>query len=230
MKIKLSENYWIEDETHGYSIVTMVPVSEKKGRGSSPPKLDEDGNVVMKEQKAFYGTVYQALQGYLQIAASENTESLEGLAARIKSVMIDIHEAATEIKDHFCIEVRHTGGAPTRQDILFPKVVKFLTGPAVGASSRAICKAAIYGVKDNQDYFHPSDLSDFARCVICLKEIGIGIDVMAGASRQWDSLISNWDILLESLIDEAGPDWLDSCAETPKSYALMREIVNASVQ
>lgn len=105
MKIELGYGYSLQDETHGFSIAKMVPVKSEKGLVKAPPKLDENGEPVMKERKGYYGTVYQALQGYID-AVSGEADSIDGIRKNVASALIEIGAAKETIRKHFRVEVR----------------------------------------------------------------------------------------------------------------------------
>lgn len=91
----INKSFWIERSGHGFVLVEMVP------------SKDKDGNDKLKERLRFYGTVYQALHGFL-IAEVDNAKSIEEVSSKVNDVMNEIKAAKEEIKAAFRIEVRTT--------------------------------------------------------------------------------------------------------------------------
>lgn len=81
-----------------------------------------------------------------------------------------------------------------------------------GISSKAM--AAAFLDRETEDRYgfgnHPSDPSDFNRCLLLLKtapEAKNHMDKVAALSDVWKSLVDNWDKLEKCFIDEVGLDW-----------------------
>lgn len=66
----------------------------------------------------------------------------------------------------------------------------------IGLSAAAIVDRYING-KNSKHTSYPSDGSDFGRCYHLIQETGIDIKIMKGVSDQWDSIVFNWEELVE---------------------------------
>lgn len=92
--MKICENYEVVKVGQSVDIVKTVGVNKK-------------GDPVIK--RAHYGTVYQALQGVINLRLSdrlENDPEIIGLKEEIKSILRDIENAREQLKEEFCTEVR----------------------------------------------------------------------------------------------------------------------------
>lgn len=98
----------------------------------------------------------------------------------------------------------------------------FATG-RVGASSRAMA-CAVIGLK--HDRSHPSDPSDFNRCLLLLEavpEIRMHMAKIANISDTWAKLVARWDEVEQCFLGEAGRDWCKGNS-APLTYNLMKQI------
>ena len=98
-----------------------------------------------------------------------------------------------------------------------------------GISSKAMASALVDIIPTNQwAKFgnHPSDPSDFNRCLKLLNAVPEArnhMDKVAKLSDVWARLVDRWDELEKCFLDEVGYDWCKA-KEAPKTYALMKEI------
>ena len=98
-QVRINKSFWIERSGHGFVLVEMVPSKDSKG------------NDKLKEKLRFYGTVYQALQGFLK-AQVDDTHGHDfwmfqrNLKKRVENSLKDIKAAEEDIKATFCIELK----------------------------------------------------------------------------------------------------------------------------
>jgi hypothetical protein len=96
--MKLNEKYSIEKDGAGFALVEKTVINTKvDGKFTGETR---DG-----KNKRFYGTVYQALQGFLSITVN-SSESLDGIRDNVLLTIDLIDMAKDKIKREFCIEVR----------------------------------------------------------------------------------------------------------------------------
>lgn len=104
------------------------------------------------------------------------------------------------------------------------KILEWFIHGDTGISSK--CMAAVAcGIKPERTWT-PSDPSDFNRClmlVVCVPEVKDHFDAIANSSKQWESIIKNWDLLEKTFVDEVGLNWCKGDRAT-KTYALMKEL------
>ena len=96
----------------------------------------------------------------------------------------------------------------------------FATGNT-GLSSTFMC-STLCGIA-NARYAHPHDPSDLNRCFQMLKavpELKDRISRMKDASKEWETLIKNWDALESSFINEAGENWSKGRSATITYHAM----------
>jgi len=96
-----------------------------------------------------------------------------------------------------------------------------------GASSEAIF-TKLTGMPFNNS--HPSDPSDFRRCMLLLKqvpELKSHLNEMAKVSPAWDALVEHWDEIA-SLLKKEVPDWAERYASgrASETYKLMLKIID----
>lgn len=73
----------------------------------------------------------------------------------------------------------------------------------------------------------PSDPADFNRCLnllIAAPELRKELHKMSKVSKQWKSLIDNFDAVEKSFIDEVGVDWQERGKSASNTYKLMKDI------
>lgn len=98
-----------------------------------------------------------------------------------------------------------------------------------GSSSNAIV-AHLRGVQvggyDRQA--HPHNPDDLHRCLMLLEdvpELAADFYRMASLSETWARLVKHWEAIKASFLAEAGADWRKSRWSAPKTYALMRTVI-----
>lgn len=108
------------------------------------------------------------------------------------------------------------------------KVLHWLAYGSVGVSSKSMALAAAGMPKcENWGADIPHDPDDFNRCLLLLDaipEIRNHFDKIALLSKSWHKIISNWDEIEKSFIDEAGFNWSKSHS-APETYRLMKQVI-----
>ena len=111
------------------------------------------------------------------------------------------------------------------------EIIEWLcNGKNKGISSEAM--AAAFLDKTPEDRFgfgnHPSDPSDFNRCLLLLKiapEAKNHMDKIAALSDTWKKLVDNWDDLEKCFLDEVGLDWEKGAGlRATKTYEMMKSL------
>ena len=104
------------------------------------------------------------------------------------------------------------------------KILEWFANGETGISSKAMARA-IAGLKRDTTWSawgdHPSDPSDFNRCVKFLKAVPEArqhLNKVATLSKVWETLVQHWDEL-EKLLEEELPN--NRC---PKLYDRMKEL------
>lgn len=85
---------------------------------------------------------------------------------------------------------------------------------------------------DDWGYNHPHDPADLGRCRKLLEfcpELADHLPRVAAAGPEWAALIPRWDELC-ALMDEESPEWREGRGAAPKTYALMKEIIDGAQQ
>ena len=95
--MKLTENYSIEKEAHGFSLVEKTQVEVTKDG-------EKTGQIKDGFKKRYYGTVYQALQGFVSACVDESIHVNE-IRINIEWSILAIDNLKDKIKEEFCIEV-----------------------------------------------------------------------------------------------------------------------------
>ncbi len=104
--------------------------------------------------------------------------------------------------------------------------LKWLASGRVGISSKAMVCKALGLPLDRWGGNHPHDPDDFNRCLMMLvvvPEVRGSFHEIATISLEWKALISRWDEVEQTFINEVGLDWCNSHS-APKTYALMKQI------
>lgn len=100
--MKLNDKYSIEKDGQGFTLIEKTIVNTRKdGKLTGETR---DG-----QSKRFYGTVYQALQGFLSVTVDDSIQKdidLEDLRMDVYTSLKYIDESNEWIKENFCIEVR----------------------------------------------------------------------------------------------------------------------------
>ena len=96
--MKLTNIYSIEEESHGFSLVEVTDIGVTKDGKKT-------GEIKHGAKKRYYGTVYQALQGFVDVCVDESLHVSE-VMTNVEWALMAIHELKDKIKEEFCIEVR----------------------------------------------------------------------------------------------------------------------------
>ena len=106
------------------------------------------------------------------------------------------------------------------------KIVAWMADGDTGLSSETIAlwisqrkKLSRWGA------FTPSDPADLGRCLRLLRavpELRERLHEMAECSEQWAHMLTYWDEIEQSMIDEVGIDW-EKARSAPKTYEIMHE-------
>ncbi len=109
------------------------------------------------------------------------------------------------------------------------KILEWLASDRTGVSSKAMAFAAV-GIVNKRSFGNstPSDPSDFNRCLMLVDqvpEIKHQFDEIAKLSDKWALLISKWEIIEKSFLDEVGFNWCKG-DRAPKTYKLMHTILD----
>lgn len=113
---------------------------------------------------------------------------------------------------------------------VYEKILHWGLSGKVGVSSQTIVATILKApMSEDFDMGYPYDPSDFNRCEKLLQavpELRSHMDKVASLNPIWKELIDRWDEIAKSLESEVGPDWSKNAkAKAPKTYALMKEIV-----
>jgi hypothetical protein len=108
------------------------------------------------------------------------------------------------------------------------RITQFLLSDNAGASAKAICRQAI-SIDCVPDQItgkpaHPHDPGDLKRCLICLDETGIDINIMKGASKEWSRLVTFWDQIRAVYEEESACD-----TGTGKTCGFMHCVIRGEV-
>lgn len=97
--MKLNDKYSIEADGDGFALVGKTRVEIRKDR-----KLT--GKFKDGTNKRFYGSVYQALYGFLKLTVDNCIESNTDIMEEVGKALFVIDQANKIIKTEFCIEVK----------------------------------------------------------------------------------------------------------------------------
>jgi hypothetical protein len=106
------------------------------------------------------------------------------------------------------------------------KILKWFGNGEVGSSSTAMA-LAVAGI-DSEEKSHPHDPGDFNRCLLFLQSVPEArnhLNKVSQLSPYWGAVISNFDKIEKSFIEEVGLDWVRGNS-APKTYQLMRSILD----
>ncbi|MFL0980268.1 hypothetical protein [Vibrio parahaemolyticus] len=109
------------------------------------------------------------------------------------------------------------------------KILTWLAQERTGLSSECMAFTAA-GIECRRYGSYPHDPSDFNRCLVLIHnvpEIRTHFSDIAKLNIQWKALISRWDELEETFIEEVGFNW-SKADSAPKTYALMKEILKGA--
>lgn len=79
---------------------------------------------------------------------------------------------------------------------------------------------------------HPYDPADLKRCRLLLEqcpELQDKFENMATVSETWKLLVKDWDSLCTTM-DEECPEWRNGKGVAPKTYAMMKSILNRAIE
>ncbi len=94
--MKLNERFSIEREKYGVILVETVSGKDNKGNDKE------------KKKNRYYGTLYQALIGFLNNNI-DNSEDIDDITVKVKKTLDIIMEEEYTIKEKFCTEVHVSG-------------------------------------------------------------------------------------------------------------------------
>lgn len=110
------------------------------------------------------------------------------------------------------------------------QVIHWLAHGEVGFSSKAMAMWLAFDTVPREPHCHPHDPSDFDRCLKLLDAapwLRENLHKMARLGHEWAALVSRWDEIEASHLDEVGLGWTKA-RSAPKTYALMREIIDGA--
>ena len=87
-----------------------------------------------------------------------------------------------------------------------------------------------YDCTGDHGHNYPHDPSDLGRCRRLLEqcpELVSCLPRVAAAGPEWAALAQRWDELC-ALMDEESPEWRQGNGSAPKTYALMKDIINGA--
>lgn len=108
------------------------------------------------------------------------------------------------------------------------RLAAWQAGADTGLSSKTI--AAVMSGADVGEGDYPRDPSDLGRCLRLLRLIPEWKDrmpIMGGLNLVWAALVARWDVL-ESALDYECGIFGEKAKSAPKTYALMREIIEGA--
>lgn len=102
--------------------------------------------------------------------------------------------------------------------------------PHKGVSSTAIALTALGKIPEGRHSNPPWDPADLRRCLLLLDEVPeafeIGVRKLAEVRTEWKSLLDVWDVLVATMMEEAGADWKNASGRAPKTYMMMRAVLD----
>lgn len=104
-------------------------------------------------------------------------------------------------------------------------ITRWLAFGERGRSPEAIALAAWNGKAIRTDW--PRDPDDLRRCLLLLEaapSAKTGLDILAGASRQWAALVAVWPALADTFTEEVG----GQTGSAPRTYAMMRAALDGA--
>jgi len=116
-----------------------------------------------------------------------------------------------------CVSALEAAGCPLGYNAAMPgpetsietRAAAWAKNGQVGMSSRAIY-SHMSGALDRNGFRHPLDPDDLNRCLLLLDlipEWRERMPEMAMHSREWAALVSDWEGLRQTFLDEVGLDW-----------------------
>lgn len=119
--------------------------------------------------------------------------------------------------------------AYAKQSGLSEQAADWLLRGEQGASSKAMF-SVLAGFSIGDKFAYPLDPSDLRRCRLLLDgvpELVPRIGEMSKVNREWAALIARWDEICR-MMDEETPEWRDAKGGAPKTYAIMKECLDAA--
>lgn len=104
-------------------------------------------------------------------------------------------------------------------------VIQWLALGRVGLSSKCMAMWLAFGQRT--DGSHPRDPDDLDRCLVLLSFApGLRklLPKMAEVSPSWAALVSRWDEIESTHLDEVGLGWTKA-RSAPRTYALMKKVL-----
>lgn len=95
--MKLDENFSLRQTGPNVILTQWVDGFKKEGKEKVPAKVPLERN---------YGTIYQALQGYLNHSLAIDCDDIKKIRKIALSVFKNIESLEDKIKEKFCCEVR----------------------------------------------------------------------------------------------------------------------------
>lgn len=117
-------------------------------------------------------------------------------------------------------------------DAIQEAVIDWLNTGEVGISSKCMAMWLAFGKQSESSGFgnHPHDPDDMDRCLKLLSRVPAlreRLQKMAEINKTWAALVSHWDEIEATQMDEIGLGWVKA-RSAPKTYALMREIISSA--
>lgn len=110
---------------------------------------------------------------------------------------------------------------------LSTKIVAWMAGGDTGLSSETIAFwISARKTSDRWGPYTPSDPADLGRCLRLLRaipELRERFSEMADCSPAWRQMLTYWNEIEQSMVDEVGIDW-EKGRSAPKTYDLMHQI------
>ena len=111
--MKLDDNFHIEGNAGNIQLIQKVPCMKL----TDPKNKKSEKSPSIRDDISFYGTVYQALQGYLKksiditVTDGKNDEgTIKDIRKTAIKVLNNLDSLEAEIKEKFCIYVKTTKG------------------------------------------------------------------------------------------------------------------------
>lgn len=109
-------------------------------------------------------------------------------------------------------------------------VIDWLANGEVGVSSRCMAMWLAFGQRGRNADGYPHDPDDMNRCLKLLAAapgLRERLPNMAELNKTWAALVARWDEIEAMQMDEVGLG-LTKANRAPKTYALMREIIDGA--
>ena len=109
-------------------------------------------------------------------------------------------------------------------------LVRWLAGGRRGVSSNTMVQhlTGLSALGDSCGS-HPHDPDDLSRCRLLLEQVPhLQLDGMATCSGPWAKLVEQWGDIC-NLMDSEAPRWREGQGSAPKTYSLMRKLIEAGL-